>query len=315
MIAASDALRFGPHLDVAVGTSAAAIAGVALENQDNFLLIDAHGRAAFRRDQQSQRQDVDGWREGHVRLAVLDGMGGHGRGREAAEAVVAGLLAMAPCHTLAELSDRLDALHAALQRDFAGDDDAARRPGTTLTLLECPLGQAPLLYHIGDSRLYEITAEHALPLTVDHVPATAFAMAGVLGEQEWWQQVHGEHRSQIAQAFILGNAFAQPSMLSDPLFELTPLNLPAWLGHLRDRRALTLRTGAVYLLATDGFWACAAPQHWIGRWPQLLARGASAGAMATLLFDAMRSAPPAGLHLDNLTAIVVRPLAGDETYA
>lgn len=315
MIAASDMLRFGPHLDVAVGTSAAAIPGVALENQDNYLLIDAHGRAAFLRDQQAQQQNIAGWSAGHVRLAVLDGMGGHGRGREAAEAVVAGLLAMAPCHSLAELSDRLDALHASLQRDFADPDDAARRPGTTLTLLELPPGEAPMLYHVGDSRLYEITTERAVPLTVDHVPATAFAMAGVLGEQEWWQQVHAEHRSQIAQAFILGNAFAQPSTLSDPLFELAPHNLPTWLGHLRDRRALTLRSDAVYLLATDGFWACAAPQRWIGRWPKLLAHGASASAITALLFDAMRTAPPPGLHLDNLTAIVLRPCGGDDTYA
>jgi hypothetical protein len=38
-----------------------------------------------------------------------------------------------------------------------------------------------------------------------------------------------------------------------------------------------------------------------------------------LLFDAIISHPPPGLHIDNLTAIVLRPLAesdhGDETYA
>jgi serine/threonine protein phosphatase PrpC len=157
------------------------------------------------------------------------------------------------------------------------------------------------------------------PLTVDHVPATAYAMAGVLGEQEWWQQVHGEHRSQIAQAFILGNAFANPSRLSDPLYELSPLTLPPYLSHLPDRRALTLRQDAVYVLATDGFWACAEPHLWVSRWPKLLARGRNARGMTALLFDEMRANPPSGLHIDNLTAIVLRPLAdadlGDETYA
>ncbi len=313
-----DRLQFGPHLDIAARTSAGANPALQLENQDNFLMVDADGRAAFLRDQQPQQQDVAGWSAGHLRLAVLDGMGGHGHGREAAEAVVAGLLTIPPCTDITELAAHLDALHARLQVEFAGGDDA-KRPGTTLTLLEIAPGLAPLLYHIGDSRLYEVTAERVLPLTVDHVPATAFAMAGVLDQQEWWQQVHGEHRSQIAQAFILGNAFADPARLSDPLFELSPQTLPSFLRHLPDRRAITLREGAVYILATDGFWACAQPHLWIGRWPALLARGDNAGAMADLLFEEMTKRPPPALHIDNLTAIVLRPIAeqdvADDTYA
>lgn len=319
MIAAPDTLRFGPHLDIAAGTSAGADLAMPLENQDNFLLVDMHGQAAFLRGQALQHQQLAGWPTGHVRLAVLDGMGGHGQGRQAAEAVVAGLLAIPACDSMGELAARLDALHARLQHDFADAGDAGKRPGTTLTLLELPPGQAPLLYHVGDSRLYEISPERALPLTVDHVPATAFAMAGVLGEQEWWQQVHGEHRSQIAQAFILGNAFANPAVLSDPLYELSPLTLPPFLSHLPDRRTLTLRADAVYVLASDGFWACAEPQRWISRWPALLSRARNANAMTDILFSEMSTRPPPGLHIDNLTAIVLRPVVqsdpGDETYA
>lgn len=319
MIHALDTLQFGPRLDVAARTSAGAHPSTQLENQDNLLLIDIDGRAAFMREQQLQQQQLAGWTQGHARIAVLDGMGGHGHGREAAEAVVAGLLEIPPCTGIADLSARLDVLHARLQRDFADDADPAKRPGTTLTLLELPPGAAPLLYHVGDSRLYEIRPQRVFPMTVDHVPATAFAMAGVLDEREWWQQVHGEHRSQIAQAFILGNAFANPAMLSDPLFELSPLTLPPYLSHLADRRAIALRPDAVYVLATDGFWACAEPHQWVGRWPELLARGHSARAMADLLFDEMGQRPPPGLHIDNLTAIVLRPMPdpdhGDETYA
>ena len=319
MIAAPDTLRFGPHLDIAAGTSAGADPAVPLENQDNFLLIDIHGHAAFMRGQALQQQQLAGWPAGHVRLAVLDGMGGHGQGRQAAEAVVAGLLDIPPCDSMAELAAHLDVLHAGLQLAFAGAGDAGKRPGTTLTLLELPPGKAPLLYHVGDSRLYEITRERVFPLTVDHVPATAFAMAGVLGEQEWWQQVHGEHRSQIAQAFILGNAFANPAVLSDPLYELSPLTLPPFLRNLPDRRTLTLRADAVYVLASDGFWACAEPHLWVSRWPALLSRARNAHAMTELLFAEMTSNPPPGLHIDNLTAIVLRPVAhsdpGDETYA
>jgi serine/threonine protein phosphatase PrpC len=329
MIAAPDNLRFGPNLDIAAATSAGADPGLQLENQDNFLLIDMDGRAVFLQAQALQQIDVADWTAGHVRLAVLDGMGGHGQGRQAAEAVVAGLLAIPPCLAMPELAARLDALHERLQREFADADagaannPSARRPGTTLTLLELPAGQPPLLYHVGDSRLYELTFDRVLPLTVDHVPATAFAMAGVLGEHEWWQQVHGEHRSQIAQAFILGNAFANPAMLSDPLYELSASTLPPFLRHLPDRRTLSLRPDAVYALATDGFWACFDPHLWVGRWPALLSRGRNAHEVIELLFEEISSKPPPGLHIDNLTAIVLRPVAdsspvadpGDETYA
>jgi serine/threonine protein phosphatase PrpC len=175
-------------------------------------------------------------------------------------------------------------------------------------MLELRPGQPVLLYHVGDSRLYEIHPGQVTVLTVDHVPATAFAMAGLLDEQQWWQQVHGEHRSQISQAFILGNALANPAMLSDPLFELSPLNLPPYLYHLPDRRALELDPNAVYLLATDGWWACPDPCAWLDRWPSLLGGQRSASAMAEALLEALRATPPNGLHNDNLTAIVLRKL-------
>jgi serine/threonine protein phosphatase PrpC len=304
----SQPLRFGA-LDVAACSRLGAGPRLREENQDNLLLIDTSGEAVFLRGQLPQRQRLPAWRPGHARLAVLDGMGGHGHGREAAEAVAAGLLAMPPCDSLGELARRLDALHAELQRHFAGIPGL--RPGTTLTMLELPAGGAPLLYHVGDSRLYEITRERVSPLTVDHVPATAFAMGGLVGEAAWWQQVHGEHRPQVSQAFILGNAFADPACLNDPLFELTPLNLPSWLCGLPDRRALTLQPGASYLLATDGLWSCSDPYGWVGQWPQLLAGDAGAGAMLGALLDAYETHPAAFFYPDNVSAILIRtPTAG-----
>jgi serine/threonine protein phosphatase PrpC len=291
-------------LDVAACSRLGAGPRLREENQDNLLLIDEDGNAAWLQDQAVQRRRLDGWRPGHARLAVLDGMGGHGHGREAAEAVAAGLLALPPCASAAELARRLDALHADLQRHFA--DVPGPRPGTTLTLLELRAGDTPLLYHVGDSRLYEITPARAAPLTVDHVPATAYAMAGLLGEAEWWQQVHGEHRPQVAQAFLLGNAFADPSRLNDPLFELTPLNLPSWLCRLADRRPLELRPGASYLLATDGLWSCSDPAGWVAQWPQLLAGQADAATMLQALLAAYDAHPAAFFFPDNVSAILVR---------
>jgi serine/threonine protein phosphatase PrpC len=285
------------------------------ENQDNLVLIDEDGNAAWLQDQAVRRRRLAGWRPGHARLAVLDGMGGHGHGREAAEAVAAGLLALPPIANAAELARRLDALHTDLQRHFA--DAPGPRPGTTLTLLELRPGEPPLLYHVGDSRLYEITPARATPLTVDHVPATAYAMAGLLGEAAWWRQVHGEHRPQVAQAFLLGNAFADPSRLNDPLFELSPLNLPDWLCGLADRRPVELRAGCTYLLATDGLWSCSDPAGWVGQWPQLATGDMRAAAMLHALMDAYDAHPAAFFYPDNVSAILLRvPGAGrprDET--
>ena len=302
-------LRFGA-LDVAAASRLGAGPRLRAENQDNLLLIDTAGQAVWLQDQQPQRRQLAHWREGHARVAVLDGMGGHGHGREAAEAVVAGLLAMPPCDSPDELARHLDALHAELQRHFIQLSGPGPRPGTTLTLIELPEGREPILYHVGDSRLYEITRERVAPLTVDHVPATAFAMGGLLGEQEWWQQVHGEHRPQVSQAFILGNAFADPARLSDPLYELTALNLPAWLRALPDRRTLRLRPGASYLLATDGLWSCSDPYGWVDQWPQLLGGRLDAAAMLAALLRAYEAHPPVFFHPDNVTAILLRTPAG-----
>ena len=321
----SPPLNFGKHFDIAAASSAG-VGATALENQDNFLLIDGSGRAVCLQHQQLQETTLPHWPAGHLRLAVLDGMGGHGQGRQAAEAVVAGLLALPACDSLAVLSARLDALHTRLQAQFAaaagGKQAPSRRPGTTLTVLEMAPGAAPLLYHVGDSRLYEVRHDGVTVLTVDHVPATAFAMAGVLQAQEWWQQVHGEHRPQIAQAFVLGNAFADPSALADGLHALTGERLPPFLAHLGDRRALTLRADATYVLATDGFWSCTAPQPWVNSWPALFDGAADAATMVGRLFDGLAAQAPEQLHVDNLTAIIVRPLSGqqkrdsgDDTYA
>jgi serine/threonine protein phosphatase PrpC len=313
MTPAPDSLRFGPHFDVAVRTAVAARADTKLENQDNFLLIDTAGMASFLDGQEQRQQQVQGWPPGHIRLAVLDGMGGHGRGREAAEAVVAGLLGIPACQSLGELSGHLDVLHASLQHHFAAGPVLAKRPGTTLTMLELRPGQPALLYHVGDSRLYEIGGGHATVLTVDHVPATAYAIGGLLTEGEWWQQVHGEHRSQISQAFILGNAFANPAELSDPLYALSPLNLPPFLLHLADRRVLELDPEATYVLATDGFWAFPEPQAWLQRWPEIVDASASAEDVAARLFDEICVRPPPELYPDNITAVVLRTRPKDET--
>lgn len=300
-----EGLDFGAGLDVAARSCIGAGPLQRAENQDNCVLVDARGNGAWLAGGAPQRMQVPGWPSGHVRLAVLDGMGGHGHGREAAEAAAAGLLAIPACSDVASLSLHLENLHGVLQRRFDALGETGPRPGTTLTLLEIAPGGQALLWHAGDSRLVEVAAGQVHPLTVDHVPATAYAMSGLLGEADWWRQVHGEHWPQIAQAFILGNTFADPLRLDDGLYPLTSENLPPSLRALPDRRALALRPDATYLLATDGFWSCADPREFVARWPRLFASG-DAAAGIDALFGEMEARPPVGLQPDNLTAIVLR---------
>jgi len=304
------------HLDLAARSSIGTGPDARAENQDNYLVIDGNGAARYLVGQVESRRQVADWPHGHTRVAVLDGMGGHGHGREAAEAVVAGLLYLPACTQLAPLEQALDALHDQLQQAFSCEP--GRRPGTTLTLLEIPPGQDALLYHVGDSRLYAISGNTIAPLTVDHVPATGFAMDGALGADDWWEQVHGEHRPQISQAFMLGNAFANPALLEDTLFPLTSSNLPPWLASLADRRVLSLQPFVTYVLATDGFWSCPQALAWIARWPVLVQGCPDAHATVAALFGELESHPPRGMHPDNATAVAIRlvPVAAglaDET--
>lgn len=304
----------GSRVDLAARSAIGAGPVQRHENQDNFLCIDAAGRAGWLAGGQPQSRQLAGWPPGHLRLAVLDGMGGHGHGREAAELAAAGLLAIPACLDVDSLSRHLERLHRTLQAHFDGLHEAGPRPGTTLTLLEIPPAGSALLWHAGDSRLYEITRDAARPLTVDHVPATVLAMAGLIDEAAWWRQVHGSHAPHIAQAFILGNTLFDQAGLDDGLVGLDAATLPPWLRALPDRRAIALRQDATYLLATDGFWSCSDPAEFVARWPRLFA-GGEARSCLDALFDEMAERPPVGLQPDNLTAIVlrVRGAGADET--
>ncbi len=242
------------------------------ENQDNFLWIDGYGHARFLWREQETRLSVTGWPQGHQRLAVLDGMGGHSHGRQAAEKAAAGLIELSAMTDLTQISDQLNRLHRRLYREF---QDAGLETGCTLVLLEIPPRSPALLFHVGDSRLYAIDADHVQCLTVDHVPATHLALLGLLDSAQWLQQVHVQTSSQISQAFILGSTLGAPNFyveaIDEELYELHDGNLPLFLQGLSDRRSLTLEPDRVYLLASDGLWHLRDPQAFVRQWPALLA--------------------------------------------
>ncbi len=243
------------------------------DNQDNYLVVDGQGRGRFLRDQQETQIQMPNWPPGHWRVAVLDGMGGHSHGREAAEQAINGLLDLPATTDLGRLSSALTALHGRLYKEFQG---AGLETGCTLILLEIPVGGPALLFHVGDSRVYAIDRERVECLTVDHVPATHLALLGLVDNVQWFQQVHVRPNSQISQAFILGSTLGVPSLhvesIAAELFELHDGNLPLFLRGLSDRRVLPLEPGWIYLLASDGLWHLSNPQAFIRRWPALLAR-------------------------------------------
>lgn len=243
------------------------------DNQDNYLVVDGQGRGRFLRDERETYTQLLDWPSGHWRVAVLDGMGGHTHGREAAEQTVDGLLDLPAITDARQLSNALSALHERLYKEF---QKAGLESGCTLILLEIPPGGPALLFHVGDSRAYAINSEQVECLTVDHVPATHLALLGLLDNVRWFQQVHARSNTQISQAFILGSTLGVPSLhpesIEAELFELHDGNLPLFLRGLGDRRTLPLEPGWIYLLASDGLWHLANPQAFIRRWPTLFTK-------------------------------------------
>lgn len=279
------------------------------ENEDNYLLIDGSGQARFLRNQREVRQQLSDWPAGHHRLAVLDGMGGHSHGREAAELTVTGLLALPAATELATLSSELDLLHRRLHRAMQREGG---EPGCTLTLVEIPPSGPALLFHVSDSRLYRMDADQAVCLTIDHVPATRLALRGHIDAAQWQTLVHERNGFQVNQAFVLGNNLdptLAETVLNEDLYVLHDGNLPPFLQGLGDRRLLDLMPGQVYLLASDGLWHLSRPQEFVQRWPTLLGR--SDKPLKVLLDDLfveliMATHDEPLLRGDNCTAIAFR---------
>lgn len=298
----------------AVRSIASPIEGDCAENEDNYLTIDGDGQMECLLQQRRTRALVAGWPAGHRRLAVLDGVGGHGHGREIAERVVAGLSALPACSDQLRLNAALDDLHRSVQAEFSG---AAMAPGTTLLLIEMPPHGPALLYHVGDSRLFALRATGLELLTVDHSPPTAFALKGLISESEWRKQVLAEDRRAISQAFGLGSSLLEPGVLEP---ELTPLGaemLPSFLAHLPDRRAIEIEPDAVYLLATDGLWSFQAPSVFLKNMSELIGHSECED-LADLVdqivlahYQASRQEP----HVDNTTFIVFRATKGESICA
>jgi len=116
-------------------------------------------------------------------FAVADGMGGHAAGDRASAAVASSLAAAAEEGRLAHANDLDDALMEAAAAIDVISHGLPTGAGTTVTgVLLTELENTPVLlvFNIGDSRVYGLTAQGLSRITVDHSVVQELIDAGML---------------------------------------------------------------------------------------------------------------------------------------
>ena len=237
------------------------------ENQDNFLIIRPQKDGGQARYFKNQKR-VAAWPPTHARLAVADGMGGHARGREMAEAVVEKLLTVPPCLTPADMRTAIIDLHQTLTELFPGKGD--KSPGSTLVMADiCLRSRQAVLLNIGDSRAFLLRGDKRLQLTHDHHSAEFAWRDGELERDDYELQLNAGAR-RLVQALGYGSVGIvkdadgyKPFRFMRPIRLDLKQELPDALADHADVFTLKLQTDDLLLLATDGLWS-ATPA---GLWP------------------------------------------------
>ena len=202
-------------------------------------------------------------------FVVADGMGGHGSGDLAstlAVQVLARYAGLRPLFTEAVLAALEEANRAIIEQE------APKRMGTTvagLAGLETAGGDHLMVFNVGDSRVYRLSADGIEQLTVDHSEVQELVIAGVITREQ--ARTH-PRRNIVTRA--LG---------SEPALHADHWLLPAAAG---DR----------FLICSDGLFT-ELPDELI---VPLLSAGTPQQAAEALVL----AANDAGGH-DNITAIVV----------
>lgn len=167
------------------------------------------------------------------RLAmVADGMGGHEGGQEAsriAVETVQEVYGQSPAGDPRSLL--ITALQAAHQRilAYANDHPALLGMGTTCTAVAI-IGRSLYYAHVGDSRLYLIRDSKIYRLSRDHTYVGRLLEQGIINPEE--AATH-PHRNVLLMALGAGPEIAPES----------------------PEQPITLETGDVLLLCTDGLWS------------------------------------------------------------
>lgn len=238
--------------------SASSHRGPRPENQDNYLLIYPDGTCKYLMDEQEQVGRIDGWQEGHVRVAVADGMGGHQNGRAFAESVVLELQKIPFQRESQALRDALLGLHEQLFEHYYR---GSRSPGSTLVMADITPEGVALIANIGDSRAYlldEASEQGAFApkegqqLTYDQTQAEFAWRDGLITDEAYHRE--NQCKGKIAQALGFGcSRLVKNGKTSTMLRHTKELVLDIDTQH-PDILKITLPTDKKLLLASDGLW-------------------------------------------------------------
>lgn len=234
------------------------------ENQDNLLVL-YQGHQWLLRDQALADTPRPDWPARWLRVAVLDGMGGHRQGREVAEAAALGLAGLPVARDPRRQREAVLTLHDQLARRFARDGDLAS-PGSTLVWLELDLrtGRA-LLAQVGDSRAYLHRAGQWRALTHDHTLAEFNWRDGDLPEADY-RALRDTPGQRVAQALAYGSFGILADGRGIKPYQHAPGlrldladDLPPALRDHADLREVPLQAGDILLVASDGLWSADFP--------------------------------------------------------
>lgn len=190
-----------------VEVAAASCRGPRRANEDNFLVILPDSSAWRVLDEHLVSALAPCWPSDRrwLRVAIMDGMGGHANGREVAEKAAEGLLAITPQNTPEGLRAVVQTLHRSLLNQMGGvgkggctlivaDIDIDRR---TVTLLNVGDSRAWLVRHCG--RHYQVTLDHR---------TTEFSYRDGDLETCEYRQSTGLRSNRLAQALGFGSFLA-----------------------------------------------------------------------------------------------------------
>ena len=227
--------------------SAKSEAGMREENQDNYLLVYPDGKCEYLKNETTQQNRINNWPIGCVRMAVADGMGGHDFGRQAAEAVINGLLELPFQSNPQELKEALLTIHRKLYKQFY---NGAKTPGSTLVMADITANGQAVIANIGDSRIYLYSSRGWYQLSRDHT-IIEFAYRDNEIKFEDYSNYIQQNTGQIAQAMGFGS--------SGIIVNEDGLKRRKHIEDLRidvglDVKTINLQEGDVLLLASDGIW-------------------------------------------------------------
>ncbi len=278
-----------------------------VKNEDSYVIVGPSGEARWLENVKECVWQHEAWPSGHKRMAVLDGVGGHGRGGEVS-AWVASQFALMPA-----FSDResmwlaLDELHHFTRQRFSAMQVGVHAPGTTLLVLEIPVSGPAWIYHVGNSRMWLERGGGLELLTVDHCPSTAHALRGELSFSAWQYEVLYKYHRPICQAFGLGSSLLEVDCLCPDLTPLESSILPLPLSEMGDRRSISIPHGSVVLLATDGLWCFQQPMKFLMLVDEMLSEQTTCMEdLADRVLAAHQDASIGNVRCDNTTMIICR---------